>query len=231
MNYFLFILFGFLPSIIWLLFYLRKDAHPEPKTMVLKVFFFGMLIALPTALIEVLLFRGFNWLDFSPALITGLNIFIAVAFIEEFMKYAVVNQKVIRNKEFDEPVDAMIYMIIVALGFAAVENLLILFSLTGYFEIFKTSGIRFIGATFLHALCSATLGYFIALWFFRKKSLGFVVLGLLIAVMCHGLYNFSLVAIHSGFKFAVPIVVLASLAIFVSWAFIDLKRNFAKPGQ
>jgi RsiW-degrading membrane proteinase PrsW (M82 family) len=225
MNYLLLILFGFLPSIIWLLFYLRKDAHPEPKTMVLKVFFFGMLIAFPAAFIEIMLFKGLGLLHFSPLLIAGLNMFVAVAFVEEFMKYAVIKQKVIRNKEFDEPVDAMIYMIIVALGFAAVENLLILFPLSEFFEIFTISGIRFVGATFLHALCSAMVGYFIALWFFRKKSFGLVIFGLLMAVMCHGLYNFSIMVIDNGFKFVVPGLILVCLAFFVSWAFLDLKKN------
>jgi RsiW-degrading membrane proteinase PrsW (M82 family) len=217
MDYLLLTLFGFLPSVIWLAFYLRKDAHPEPKSMVIKVFFFGMLIAFPTALIEIILFKCLDAFHFSLIFATGLNMFIAVALVEELMKYAVIKQKVIKNKEFDEPVDAMIYMIIVALGFAAVENLLILFPLSEFFEIFTISGIR--------ALCSATIGYFIALWYFRKKPFRFVIFGALIAIISHGLYNFSVVTINNGFKFLIPAGILFCLAIFVSWAFLDLKRK------
>ena len=224
MNYLLLTLFGFLPSVIWLAFYLRKDAHPEPKSMVIKVFFFGMLIAFPTALIEIILFKCLDAFHFSLIFATGLNMFIAVALVEELMKYAVIKQKVIKNKEFDEPVDAMIYMIIVALGFAAVENILILFPLSEFFEIFTISGIRFVGATFLHALCSALIGYFIALWYFRKKPFRFVIFGALIAIICHGLYNFSVVTINNGFKFLIPAGILFCLALFVSWAFLDLKK-------
>ena len=224
MNYLLLTLFGFLPSVIWLDFYLRKDAHPESKSMVLKVFLLGMLIAFPTALIEIILFKCLGVFHFSLLVTSAVNMFIAVAFVEEFMKYAVIKHKVIKNKEFDEPTDAMIYMIIAALGFAAVENILILFPLSEFFEIFTISGIRFVGATFLHALCSATIGYFIALWYFRKKSFSFVIFGALIAIMCHGLYNFSVISIGNGFKLAIPAIILACLALFVSWAFLDLKK-------
>ena len=246
MNYLLLALFGFLPSVIWLAFYLRKDAHPEPKSMVLKVFFFGMLIAFPTALIEIMLFKCLDAFHFSFFFATAINMFIAVALVEELMKYAVIKQKVIKNKEFDEPIDAMIYMIIVALGFAAVENILILSSLSGFFEVYTISRLRFVGATFLHALCSATIGYFIALWYFRKKSFNFVIFGAFIAIVCHGLYNFSVAAIHgevkffspwlhflfpefifltSGLKLLIPAGILFCLALFVSWAFLDLKKS------
>ena len=225
MNYLLLILFGFLPSIIWLGFYLRKDAHPEPKSMVLKIFFFGMLIAFPTALIEILLFELSSQFQFSLITINLLNMFISVAMVEELMKYLIVRQKVVNNKEFDEPVDAMIYMIIAALGFAAVENILILFPLSELFEMFTISGIRFVGATFLHALCSATIGYFIALRRFRNKPGRIVCFGAFTAIICHGLYNFSVLSINSDYRFLAPGIILASLAVFVSWAFLDLKKS------
>jgi RsiW-degrading membrane proteinase PrsW (M82 family) len=36
-----------------------------------------------------------------------------------------VRLKALRDPEFDEPIDAMLYMIIVALGFATIENILV----------------------------------------------------------------------------------------------------------
>ena len=53
MSYPLLIFFGLAPSIIWLLFYLRKDARPESNSQVLKIFGYGMLAVIPTALIEL----------------------------------------------------------------------------------------------------------------------------------------------------------------------------------
>lgn len=224
MNYFILIIFGFLPSIIWLLFYLRKDAHPEPKAMVLKIFFLGMIITIPTAGLEILIFKGFNYLPFSSYSILLLNVFIGVAFIEEIMKYAIIRQKVLKSPEFDEPVDGMIYMIIAALGFAAIENLLILFPLNKFFEIFTVSALRFLGATFLHILCSAVIGYFLALyWFEIKKSKALVFVGIGIAVILHGIYNFSIIAVPGNLKFVAPLIILIGLSVFVSIAFRKLK--------
>ena len=34
----LYVIFGVLPSLAWLSYYLRKDVHPEPKRMVLAIF-------------------------------------------------------------------------------------------------------------------------------------------------------------------------------------------------
>ena len=53
MSYFIYIIAGVLPSAIWLLFYLRKDRHPESKRMILKIFLYGMIAALPVILIEL----------------------------------------------------------------------------------------------------------------------------------------------------------------------------------
>ena len=123
LSYPFYIIFGVLPSIIWLLFYLRKDVHPEPKLEVIKIFFYGMLIAIPAVFLEMGIFKGFDkiggWMALSPFLITIFNTFIGVALIEEVLKYLVVREKVLKNPEFDEPIDAVLYMIIAALGFAA----------------------------------------------------------------------------------------------------------------
>jgi len=156
MTYLFYIILGFAPSIIWLLFYLRKDAHPESKRMVLKIFLYGMLSAVLAGLIEIeisagLSFFGENLLQRFPFVFFLVSQFIIIALVEELSKFLIVKEKVISNPEFDEPVDTMLYMIITALGFAALENILVLF----------------LGND---ALCSGTLGYFLALSFFEPKK-------------------------------------------------------------
>ena len=158
-------LFGFLPSIIWLLFYLRKDAHPESNRMILRIFFFGVLAAFFAIFLE----KGFQAITANSLLI----IFLGGAFIEEYLKYLVVRVGVFHNSEMDEPPDLLLYMIISALGFAALENILVL---SNYHPILTTAKAlevmswRFVSATFLHALCSGTLGYFLALSFSISNS-------------------------------------------------------------
>jgi len=232
MTYPLYALFGIIPSIVWLLFYLRKDSHPESNKMVLKIFFYGMIAALPAILVEMGTLRVINettfFDSFGRGAIVFLNIFIAVALVEEFLKYLVVRGKVMGNLELDEPIDIMLYMIIAALGFAASENILVLFSLGPQFlfgETLSISVFRFLGATFLHALCSGALGYFLALSFLETKKRGrFILLGLATATILHGLYNFSIIEIEGNLSFLIPIIVLLGLAVFITFAFQRLKK-------
>jgi len=229
LNYPLYIFLGILPSVLWLLFYLRKDARPEPKNMILKVFFFGALATLPAIVLETIFFEVVKLLNLPSLIAFCLNIFLGVALIEEGLKFLVIKAKVLNNPEFDEPIDSMIYMIIAALGFAAGENLLILLPLQNLFlrEIFEISFLRFLGATFLHALCSATLGYYIGLSFFRKeKRKKLLLIGFTIAVLLHGFYNFSIIKVERGFNLLVSFTLLIITAVFVSSAFKKLKGLF-----
>ncbi len=193
-------------------------------------------MALPAILLQIGAIRVLLELNLPLFLLTVLKIFVGIAFVEEFLKYLVVKEKVLKNSEFDEPVDAMIYMIIAALGFAAAENILVLFSLSpshilrDVFEAFTLSVIRFWGATFLHALCSGALGYFLALSIYNQKSPNFgkknllLIGGLSLATLLHGIYNFSIMELEGKLAWLIPVIVLVSLAIFLTFAFQRLKK-------
>lgn len=243
MIYLFYIFLGLAPSVIWLLFYLQKDAHPESNRMILKIFFYGMLAAVIAALIEIgisgaLVTVGGNWLKIFPFLFFALYHFIIIALVEECSKYLIIREKVINNPEFDEPVDTILYMIIIALGFAALENILVLFSGKEPFlfgEAIAITSFRFIGATFLHALCSGTLGYFLALSFFEpKKRLKLIIKGVIIATLLHGLFNISIIGIEEGLtsqnslllnsSVISLVIILSGLAFFVSFGFRKLKK-------
>jgi len=231
MSYPIYIVLGLAPSIIWLLFFLRKDSHPESNKMILKIFFYGMTIAIAAALVEIGIFKIVqgNWIKAFPLLFFILYNFLGIALIEEFLKYSVIKQKVINNSEFDEPLDAMLYMVIAALGFAALENIFVL--LPGektllFLEAISIVSLRFIGATFLHALCSGLIGFFLALSLFEtKKRLRLIILGLGIATLLHGLYNLSIIKTAENFYFVlIPIIILIGLAFFVSFGFRKVKK-------
>ena len=234
MSYPLLIIFALLPSLIWLLFFLRKDVHPESNPMVIKIFFYGMLSAIPAVFIELGFFRVMGRLPlsgiFPSSLISFLNIFIGVALTEETLKYLVVRKKVLKNPEFDEPLDAMLYMIIAALGFVFLENLLIFLSpktfLLNFGEVFVLAGFRFISATFLHALSSGTLGFFLALSFLETKKRGILLFsGFLLASGLHGLYNLAIMDMGKYPGLILPIIIIAGLAIFVSFGIKKLKKT------
>jgi len=221
----LFLILGLAPSIIWLLLSLREDAHPESNWMILKIFCYGMLVAIPTAFVEIGFFRATVNLPLSVFTITLINIFIGVAFVEELSKYLVVRLEVFSDPQFDEPVDAMLYMIIAALGFAAVENILIFVNPSSFYPLgspFILASLRFVGATFLHALVSAIVGYYIALSFLHTKHRKLNLFkGLIIATALHGLYNFSIMELSQGI--IIPVAILGFSLLFVLAKFQKLR--------
>src|SRR3989344_6180533 len=218
----LYVIFGILPSIIWLLYYLKKDLHPEPKKMTLKVFLFGALSTIPVFFIEVGLAKLLEKLQYVsffteyPLVVDVLKWFIVIALTEELLKYLVVKLAVFSSYELDEPLDIMLYMVVGALGFAALENILYLFSpIDGlsFQAVLQTTAmvsfVRFIGATFLHTLCSALLGYFLVLSFIHiKRKTLFTITGIMLAVGMHGLYNFSIMQLPTPFNFLVPVAII-----------------------
>ena len=233
MYYFLLIIFALLPSFIWLLFFLRKDAHPESNQMVLKVFFWGMLATLPiisfSFLIEVLGFtEDISKFLSSSVLIQILYFFLGIALVEEILKYLVVSGKILRSSELDEPLDLMLYMIIAALGFAALENILYLLRPEDISGVFLTNVFRFLAPVFGHALWSGTLGYFLALSLYEpKRKLKLLTLGFALAIFLHAAFNYAIIQIMETENLAwilLIIIMLISLAIFIIFGFKRLQK-------
>ncbi len=231
----LYLTFGILPSLVWLFYYLQKDLHPEPKRMILGVFICGGLATVPLLFIQLGLMDLLTQYQNSLPGIAGsiLTWFVIVAFTEELFKYLVVRLSVLRNAELDEPLDLMLYMVVAALGFAAVENTLYIFApgqtALSFNVLIQTtitiSFIRFIGATFLHTLCSALVGYFLALASVRShKNKRLVVVGLITATFLHGLYDFSIMTLAEPLSTLLPIAVIAVLATFMLYDFNEIKK-------
>jgi len=111
------------------------------------------------------------------------------------MKYLAARFTVLRRREDDEPIDPVIYMVAVALGFAAVENTLFLLSpLSGntLLESVLTGNLRFVGATLLHVLSSAAIGVALGLAFYKSEAAKrvYAFFGVIIATFLHGAFNF-----------------------------------------
>jgi RsiW-degrading membrane proteinase PrsW (M82 family) len=182
---------GILPAILWLLFWLREDArHPESSFAITKTFVAGMcmvVLVLPFQRLVDSVFPGM-----TPVA------FFFWALIEEVFKFAAAYFIVIRTREDDEPVDTLIYMITVALGFVALENALFIFNplIQEDFVGALTSGtFRFVGASLLHVVSSASIGVCLALSFYKKTLTRVLAgsLGLILAVIIHTGFNLFLI--------------------------------------
>ena len=238
MNYIIivYIFFGILPSITWLSYYLRKDMHPEPKRMLLIVFLLGAFSTVPVLYVQIGLANLLGFANLSPAVTAIVYWFLIIAFSEEFFKYLVVRIKVFSSPHLDEPLDIMLYMVVSALGFATLENILYLpLAKIGvitplFFEqaisgILIADFIRFVGTTFLHALCSAVVGYFLALSFYDvKKKYIYIFSGIIIASLLHGIYDLSIMILNGYIKYVVSVVVILTLAFLVSSGFNKLRN-------
>jgi len=218
----------FLPPVLWLMFYLREDRHPEPKLLLLLTFVGGMMSVVLAIVGECLFVQLTNGgscrqgIDYSGQ--NMVTLFLAIAFIEEYAKYLVVKLLILRRKDFDEPVDAMIYLITAALGFAAVENVLFAFPL---FHENLRLGLeittnRFLGANLLHALSSAIVGFFLARAWFSPYRHHFVAIGIIIASLLHASFNY-LILIRDGLPQGTLYVFLLLLMMAIV-VFIDFER-------
>lgn len=233
------ILLGVLPSLIWLVFFLKEDAHPEPKGMLARVFIWGSVAALMAVIFQYF-FQDI--LDFFKIGEYAFISFFVLAAVEEVLKFAVVYATVNKSKFFDEPIDAMIYMITVALGFAALENIFIASNglLIGSFkngEVFSILTIRFAGATLFHALGAGIVGYYWARGSMRialtpasqsrnanasmriNKSMIFK--GLVIATFLHAVFNYSIIVFKDVDILIYPLIFLIIIALVV---FKDFER-------
>jgi len=201
---------GFLPALAWLIFFSLEDRlHPEPKRMVAKVFIVGILSAAAAALIQILL-QKFVLMKLEISDLNPISL-ISLSFIEEFIKFAAVYFTIKGSRFFDEPVDAMIYMITGALGFAAIENSLFLFQRAPQI-VLEIIVIRSVGATLLHALASGFVGFY---WAHRK-----LILGLTIATLLHGLFNYLISQFSGAPIYATAILIFASFFLFYDFDII-----------
>ena len=238
MNFLTPIILAPLPSIIWLSFYLRKDKNPEPNRLIIKIFFLGALVVPLAGILEQLFFLVSEKISILNKIVIIVVVF---ALIEELMKYLVVRFGILKNPEFDEPIDAMIYMIIAGLGFAAAENIYLLSQIypqNQYFlETLEFLTTRFLGATFLHALACGITGYFLAASLLVKLKLRkiFVTGGILAATLLHSIFNYIIILNSRGEISGMErnfslMIILVSAAIVISLMFkrVNKYRSICK---
>lgn len=200
--------------------------------MIIKIFLWGVLITIPVFFVQIGLAYLLEKTTLNPIIASLIYWFLIIALTEEIFKFLVVKMKVMNSPNLDEPTDIVIYMVVAALGFAALENILYLFSPVDYlsFEAIVSrtlliSFIRFIGATFLHTLCSAVIGYALAISCCDEKNRSIeVIFGIAMATLLHGLYNFSIMTLDGYLKVIIPAIVIITLAWLVFSGFERLKK-------
>ncbi len=209
---------GILPAMVWLYFLLKEDSRcPEPRHMIIIALLAGM-IAVPLVLpFERLAIATLPNIDPSP----GLYVIIAWATIEEVAKYVLAAMLVLWRRWVNESVDFVIYMITVALGFAAIENMLFLIQpiADGHIAMsIATENLRFVGSTLVHVISSAAVGFALALSFkFNRVTRTFAAaLGLILAIGLHTVFNFLIIMRDGSYTLTAFFLVWTGAVVFLA---------------
>ncbi|MDB5188784.1 MAG: hypothetical protein JWM92_382 [Candidatus Nomurabacteria bacterium] len=178
------LLVGFAPSVFWLAFWLQTDKdHPEPFSLLLISFLIGGASVLFATFIQ----QGLKGVITDPS-----QQVVAWAAVEELLKFTVFYLVAYNSPYNDEAIDPAIYMIVVALGFAAVENILYVLqpSIVGNgTAVILTGGLRFFGSTLLHTISSCFIGITIGVMSRNMRPMA-IVLGIGGAIFLHATFNF-----------------------------------------
>lgn len=182
----LLVLAAVMPAMVLLLHFYRRDLNREPGAVVLKTFILGALTTI-AVLIVALPMVFLMPLPQSPVVAGLIMAFCWAAIPEEFFKFLVVRFYAARHDHFDEPMDGVVYGVTASLGFAVMEN--VMYVLQGGWVIAVTRALTAVPA---HAFFGAFMGYFVGRSVCGKK--GGSLVGLLVATLLHGLYDWPLLA-------------------------------------
>lgn len=180
------------PVLIIILFVYFQDKYSKEPTLTLFVaFMMGIVSVIPAVIIE-------NVYEFAFGFTSGVNLpttilysFVGVGLTEEFCKFIFLRWYIYKNKNFDEPMDGVVYAVMVSMGFAAIEN--VYYVMYSQDPIF-TALARSLTAVPAHASFGVIMGlYFgMARFTFSQKRFRYLIISVILATTAHGFYNLFL---------------------------------------
>ena len=197
MGNYLIPLTALLPIAILVYYIYHKDEKsPEPTGQLVKAFLFGIL-SVPVSFCLSIPFGIIGLYPIEATSILGSisTAFFGAAIPEEIAKFIMLWLLLRKNPYFDEKMDGIVYAVCVSLGFAALENIMYLFSNE---EAYLSVGIaRAIFAVPGHFCFGILMGYYYSLAkFYPKTPTKNKALILVAPIIVHGLYDSILFIIN-----------------------------------
>lgn len=185
----------------------RVDKYErEPPGLLMLCFGAGALLTVPAMEIEKWAYGQLLPYE-GQAVTTFLMAFVAVAINEECCKFVALRTTAFPWSFFNEPLDGIVYAVMVAMGFASVENIFY-----AYRFGLETVLTRAFTAVPAHAVFAVVQGYYMGLAKFdvpnRRKLLR---KGLLLSILLHGAYDFLIIQHWSPW-----LLVLGSCCLYLS---------------
>ncbi|MDP9230476.1 MAG: GNAT family N-acetyltransferase, partial [Bacteroidota bacterium] len=170
------------PGLAICFYIFHKDIYNrEPKLTLLISFILGTLTIIPPFFLETSVGKIF---DNSIGSITIYS-YLVVALSEELSKFIVLRYYCYNRKSFDEPLDGIVYAVMVGMGFATIENIGYVTEL-GYSIAF----LRMFLAVPAHASFAILMGYYVGKAKFNPaQSARYMLIGLALAIFFHGTFD------------------------------------------
>lgn len=180
------------PSILLAWYFKARDLNPEPGRVLWATFGLGVL----TIPFVVAVAAPIDWLIehfiSNPLLAGTAEAFATAAMPEEAAKLLVVWLYASRHRDFDEPMDGIVYGAIASLGFATLEN--VLYVMQGGVGLAIARALTAVPA---HAFWGAIMGYFVGqMRFGKRRGAGWLVAAWFWPMLLHGLYDTPLLALR-----------------------------------
>lgn len=180
-----------LPVIFFIVWIYFKDKYDkEPPLKLLQYFILGILVSILAIFLELYFSRLNIFSGIAGSLYTA---FFVAAFTEEGLKSIILIPVLLKDKNFNEKLDGIIYSIFLALGFATIENIIYLTRerLDLYFELGITRALISIPS---HVMFAITMGYYISKYKFAKenKKSKYLIYAIIIPILFHGVFDFIL---------------------------------------
>jgi len=218
------LLITLVPPLLILLYFVLTDKFKEPKGTVILIFFLGFLICLPAGILNGLSHDFFY--DGSKYSDNLTSSFLGPAWAEELLKFSILYLIVLKRNEFNEPMDGLVYGVVVSLGFATYENYTYVYEWAE--QISKDEGYDFAELSYLvalgrsysaipmHGLNGAVMGYYFGMFVFSGNK-KFLILSLVLPYLFHGFYNFLV--------WPYPMTIIGILVLFSFYLHYELKQK------
>jgi RsiW-degrading membrane proteinase PrsW (M82 family) len=191
------------PALFIMYLIYSRDLQKEPKSMIMKAFFGGILS------IFIALLFAMPLSEYESSIPSGLarsfyTSFFCAGIPEEFGKWIIFYWLIKKAKDFDQYYDGILYAIFISMGFALVEN--VLYVMKGGMGV---AIMRAILAVPGHMLFAVPMGYYLSISKFEpaNEAKKHIALSLIIPILLHGTYDFLLFYMEAKSKINSSIVV------------------------
>ncbi|MCC3869465.1 PrsW family intramembrane metalloprotease [Terrisporobacter mayombei] len=185
--------------------YFKDRYEKEPPLKLIEYFLLGILVSILAILLEFY----FSKLNIFSGIMGTLYIaFFVAAFTEEGLKSIILIPVLLKDKNFNEKLDGIIYSIFLSLGFATIENIIYLMRerLDLSFELAVTRGLISVPS---HIMFAITMGYYISKYKFSKEDDNgrnkYLIYAVIIPILLHGVFDFILMI---GYRWAIIVFIV-----------------------